>query len=42
MWVAKDVPGAAEYIAFQKASAASDMAAAAWAPPASTSRAWTS
>jgi len=25
MWVAKDVPGAAEYIAFQKAAAASDM-----------------
>jgi hypothetical protein len=29
MWVAKDVPGAAEYIAFQKAAASSEMAAAA-------------
>lgn len=29
MWVAKDVPGAAEYIAFQKAMAKSDMAASA-------------
>lgn len=29
MWVSKEVPGAAEYIAFQKASASSDMAAAA-------------
>jgi hypothetical protein len=29
MWVAKDVPGAAEYVAFQKASASSDMSAAA-------------
>ena len=28
MWVARDVPGAAEYVAFQKAAAASDMAAA--------------
>lgn len=28
MWVAKDVPGAAEYIAFQKALAKSDLAAA--------------
>jgi hypothetical protein len=28
MWVAKDVPGAAEYIAFQKAAAASDMGSA--------------
>ena len=29
MWVAKDAPGAAEYIAYQKAAAKSDMAAAA-------------
>jgi hypothetical protein len=29
MWVAKDVPGAADFVAFQKASATSDMAAAA-------------
>lgn len=29
LWVSKDVPGAAEYVAFQKASASSDMAAAA-------------
>jgi hypothetical protein len=29
MWVAKDVPGAAEYVAYQKAVASSDMAAAA-------------
>jgi hypothetical protein len=29
MWVAKDVPGAQEYVAFQKALASSDMAAAA-------------
>ncbi|HEX9367691.1 MAG TPA: hypothetical protein VF921_13765 [Vicinamibacterales bacterium] len=29
MWVAKDVPGAAEYIAFQKALAKSDLASAA-------------
>lgn len=29
LWVSKDVPGAAEYIAFQKAAAGSDMAAAA-------------
>jgi hypothetical protein len=29
MWVAKDVPGAKEYIAFQKASAASDLMSAA-------------
>jgi hypothetical protein len=29
MWIAKDVPGAAEYIAFQKAMAKSDMAASA-------------
>jgi len=29
MWVAKEVPGAKEYIAFQKASAANDMIAAA-------------
>ena len=28
MWVAKEVPGAGEYIAFQKAAATSDMAAA--------------
>lgn len=28
MWVAKDVPGAAEYVAFQKAAAASDIASA--------------
>jgi hypothetical protein len=28
MWVARDVPGAAEYIAFQKAATGSDMAAA--------------
>ena len=29
MWVAKDVPGAAEYLAFQKSAASSEMAAAA-------------
>jgi hypothetical protein len=29
MWVAKDVPGATEYLAFQKAMASSDMASAA-------------
>jgi hypothetical protein len=29
MWVAKDVPGAAEYLAFQKAAASGEMAAAA-------------
>lgn len=29
IWVAKEVPGAAEYIAYQKAAASSDMAAAA-------------
>lgn len=29
MWVSKDVPGAAEYLAFQKAAATSDIAAAA-------------
>jgi hypothetical protein len=29
MWVSKDVPGAAEYLAYQKAVASSDMAAAA-------------
>ena len=29
LWVAKEVPGAAEYIAYQKAAATSDMAAAA-------------
>ena len=29
LWVSKDVPGAAEYIAYQKAAATSDMAAAA-------------
>ena len=28
MWVAKDVPGAAEYIAFQKAAAASNLGSA--------------
>jgi hypothetical protein len=28
MWASKDVPGAAEYIAYQKAAATSDMAAA--------------
>ena len=42
MWVTKDVPGAAEYVAYQKALAAADLAAAVVpARPASACPAWT-